>query len=173
MARMSGISCEVFLLTFTFEDCWWDTVDDALQVLKVVIFKIPHEPMEVLQLEWATQLRYALECYNVNIEEDNKDPRKVNILETEGYREVQGPLVEDPDITTLVKKKQVNIGTEAEPKYATLDDYWDDATIDKVAELLHEYQDFFLTKITNLKGIVGDLRMMKPDASQLSSGLTA
>jgi len=50
---------------------------------------------------------------------------------------------------------------EAEPKYAMLGDYWDDATMDKVAELLCEYQDFFLTKITNLKGIIGDLGMMR------------
>jgi len=41
----------------------------------------------------------------------------------EGYREVQGPLIEDPDITVPVRKKQVNIGTEVEPKYAMLDDY--------------------------------------------------
>jgi len=50
---------------------------------------------------------------------------------------------------------------EVEPKYATLGDYWDDATVDKVIELLCEYQDLFPTKITDLKGIVGDLGMMK------------
>ena len=33
--------------------------------------------------------------------------------------------------------------------------------MDKVAELLHEYQDLFSTKITDLKGIIGDLGMMK------------
>jgi len=86
-----------------------------------------------------TQLGYTLECYNVNIEEDNEDPQKVNIPKTEGYHEVQGPLIEDPDITTLVKTKQVNIGMEAKPKYATLGDYWDDATVDKVVELLRKY----------------------------------
>jgi len=42
-----------------------------------------------------------------------------------------------------------------------LDDYCDDAIVDKVAELLHEDQDLFSTKITDLKGIVGDLGMMK------------
>ena len=61
--------------------------------------------MEVLQPEWVTQLSYTLECYNVNIEEDNEDPCKVNILETEGYHEVQGPLIKDPDITTSIKTK--------------------------------------------------------------------
>ena len=39
----------------------------------------------------------------------------------------------------LLKTKQINIGTETEPKYAMLGDYWDDAIVDKVAELLHEY----------------------------------
>lgn len=70
-----------------------------------------------------TQLSYALECYNVNIEEDDEDPCKVNIPETKGYHKIQGPLIEDPDITMPVKMKQVNIGTEAKPKYAMLDDY--------------------------------------------------
>ena len=49
-----------------------------------------------------------------------------------------------------------------------IDVYWDDVTVDKVAELLCEYWDLFSTKIKDLKGIVGDLRMMKitlkPDA---------
>jgi len=61
--------------------------------------------MEVIQPEWATQLSYVLECYKVNAEEDNKDPWKVNILETKGCREVQGSLIEDLDITMPVKTK--------------------------------------------------------------------
>jgi len=50
---------------------------------------------------------------------------------------------------------------EAEPKYAMLDDYWDNKTVDKVAKLLHEYQDLFPTKIMDLKGLVKDLGMMR------------
>eukprot|EP00253_Pinus_taeda_P005731 PITA_05731 len=42
-----------------------------------------------------------------------------------------------------------------------LGDYWDDATMNKVIELLPKYQDLFPTKITKLKGILGDLGMMK------------
>ena len=42
-----------------------------------------------------------------------------------------------------------------------LGDYWDDAMVDKVAKLLREYKDFFPTKITDLKRIVGNLGMMK------------
>lgn len=33
--------------------------------------------------------------------------------------------------------------------------------MDKVIELLHEYQDLFPTKFLNLKGIIGDLGVMK------------
>eukprot|EP00253_Pinus_taeda_P026519 PITA_26519 len=106
-------------------------------------------------------LIFALECYNVNTEEDDEDLQKVNITETEGYHEVQGPLIEYLNITPLVKTKQVNIGTEAKPKYATLDDFWDDATVDKVVEILHEYQDLFPTNIMDLKGIIEDLGMMR------------
>lgn len=42
-----------------------------------------------------------------------------------------------------------------------LGDYWDDVTVDKVAELLREYQDLFPTKITDPKGIVDNLGTMK------------
>ena len=42
-----------------------------------------------------------------------------------------------------------------------LGDYWDDAMVDKVTELLREYQDLFPTKIMDLKGVVGNLGMMK------------
>lgn len=42
-----------------------------------------------------------------------------------------------------------------------IDDYWDEDTVDKVVELLHEYQDLFPTKLSNLKGIVGDFGMIK------------
>ena len=55
----------------------------------------------------------------------------------------------------------MNIGTEEELKYVMLGDYWDDTTIEKIVKLLWEYQDLFPTKITELKGILGDLGMMK------------
>lgn len=74
---------------------------------------------------------------------------------------MRGPKVKDPDIMMPLKTKQVNIRTEEEQKYATLGDYWDDATVEKVVELLREYRDLFPTKIKELKGILGDLGMMK------------
>ena len=97
----------------------------------------------------------------MQLEEDDDYPRNINIRETEGCCEVWGPPIEDPDIIAPLKTKQVNIGIDVEPKYAILGDYWDDAMVDKVIELLHEYQDLFPTKIMDLKGIIGDLGMMK------------
>lgn len=42
-----------------------------------------------------------------------------------------------------------------------LGDYCDDAMVEKVVELLREYQDLFPNKIAELKGILSDLGMMK------------
>jgi hypothetical protein len=39
-------------------------------------------------------------------------------------------------------------------------DYWDDATISKITELLHEYQDLFPTKFTDMKGTKGPMGEM-------------
>ena len=113
---------EGFMMTFSFED-GWDSIEEALQEVKAAIFRIPQEPVELIYLEWATQLSCALECYNVTVEEEDEDPRKINILEMEGHREVQGPQIENPDIITPMKTKQVNIGTEVETKFAKIGDY--------------------------------------------------
>ena len=50
---------------------------------------------------------------------------------------------------------------KAEPNFAKIGDYWDDAMVDKVIEFLCEYQDLFPTKFMDLKGIIRDLGMMK------------
>ena len=81
-----------------------DTVDDALQMVKATIFKIPSEPEEIVQPNWSRQLSQALECYNVQVEDDEDDLRNINILDTEGSHEVRGLAIEDPDITAPLKK---------------------------------------------------------------------
>jgi len=90
-------------------------------------------------------------------EEEDEDPRKINIPETEGHHEVEGQSIENSDITVSLKTKQINIGTKAEPKFAKIGDYWDGTTVDKIIKLLREHQDLFPTKFTELKGIIGDL----------------
>jgi len=69
--------------------------------------------------------------------------------------------MEIPDISQLVCIKQVNNGSEVESKFTNICDYWDEYTVNKVAELLHEYHDFFPTKFSELKGILGSLGIMK------------
>ena len=77
------------------------------------------------QPEWAAQLENALECYKLEEEKEDDEPCHTNILESEGSQEVQGPNLELPEITDKLKTKKVNIGIEAEPKLASIGDYWD------------------------------------------------
>jgi hypothetical protein len=58
--------------------------------------------------KWTAPLQKLQGCYNINADEDD-DPRKVNIAETEGQRYVEGPGVELPFIGQLIKIKKVNI----------------------------------------------------------------
>ena len=103
-----------------------------------------------VQPEWTIQLEEALECYNFasESEEADEDPRHTNIPESEGTRDVEGPQLEIPAITEPIKIKKINIGTDAEPKFASIGDYWNDETVGQIADLLHDYQDLFPTKFT-------------------------
>ena len=116
--------------------------------------------MEQEEDKWVVPLQKLQGCYNINADEDN-DQRKVNIAETEGQRDVEGLGVEIPFIGQPIKIKKVNIGTEQTPNFANIGDYWDVATIDKIIELLHEYQDLFPTKFTDMKGIKGPMGEMR------------
>jgi hypothetical protein len=126
--------------------------------------------MEQEEDEWTAPLQKLQSCYNINAD-DNDDPRKVKITKTEGQRNVEGPEVELQFIGQPIKIKRVNIGTEETLKLANVGDYWDVATIDKITELLHEYQDLFPTKFTDMKGIkgpMGEMRIpLKPDAKPI------
>lgn len=74
-------------MTFSFED-GFERIDEALQEVKAVIFRISQDPLELVHLEWSTQLCHALECYNVTAEGEDKDPRNINILDAKGHRAV-------------------------------------------------------------------------------------
>ena len=69
----------------------------------------------------------------------------------------------------------MNIGSKKEPKFATIGDYWDEETVSKFIELLHEYQELFPTMFSKMKGIIGDLGVMKirhkPDAKPVKKNL--
>jgi len=135
-----------FINTFSFED-ESTTTDNALQVVKEKIL------VESIESEWGEQMEHALVCYNLatdggDDESDEEDLRHLDIAETEGEREVQGPDLKIPDVTKPLKIKKVNIGSEERPKFANVGYYWDDETVSKIKKLLHEYQELFPTKFS-------------------------
>jgi hypothetical protein len=67
--------------------------------------------MEQEEDEWTAPLQKLQGCYNINPYEDD-DPMNVNIAETEGWRDVEGPGVELPFIKQPIKIKKVNNGRE-------------------------------------------------------------
>lgn len=59
-------------MTFSFED-GFDCIDEVLQEVKAEIFRIPQDPLDLIQHDWNTQQSHVLECYNVIVEEENED----------------------------------------------------------------------------------------------------
>ena len=118
-----------FLLTFAFES-EYPNVDQDLDVIKIKIFEDCTLSVQT-QPEWAIQLEEALECYNFALEpeEENEDPRNINIPESEGTRDVDGTKLETPAIMEPIKIKQINIGTDTEPNFASIGDYWTDCRL--------------------------------------------
>jgi hypothetical protein len=149
-----------FVATFLFEN-QHPLVDQALQVVRQKVFEeAPSLPVEQEEDEWTTPLQKLQGCYNINVDEDD-DPRNVNIAEIERQRDIEGPGVELPFIGQPIKINKVNIRIHQAPNISNVGDYWDDATVDKIIELLHEYQDLFPTKFTDMKGIKGPMGEMK------------
>ena len=105
--------------------------------------------------------------YNLT-RDPNDDPTNINILESEGTCVVEGSDISSDQFLKPLKIKKVNIGSPKNPKFANIGDYWDEETVAKITDLLHEYQDIFPTIFSEMKGIVGNLGEMKiplrPDA---------
>jgi hypothetical protein len=117
-------------------------------------------PLKQEEDEWTAPLQKLQGCYNINVDEDD-DPRKVDITEIEIQRDVEGSGVELPFIGKSIKIMKVNIGIEQTSKRVNVGYYWDVPTIDKIIELLHEYQALFPTKFTDMKGIKGPMGEMR------------
>jgi hypothetical protein len=156
-----------FVDTFLFES-QYPTIDQDLQFIRHKVFEEAHNLiLEQEEDEWTAPLQKLQGCYNVNDDEDD-DPRDINIVENEGHRDIEGPGIELPFVGQPIKINKVNIGTELTPKLENGGDYWDDATISKITDLLHKYQDLFPTKFIDMKGIKGPMGEIKiplrPDA---------
>jgi hypothetical protein len=74
---------------------------------------------------------------------------------------VEGQSLESKVFAAPIKVKKVNIGTNYNPKMASIGDYWDEQTVETITKLLHEYSDMFATTLTEMKGIAGELGEMK------------
>jgi hypothetical protein len=109
---------ESFLVTFHFED---DNpgIDEALQIIKGNIFaEVPFSPYSMPS--WVPIAEGALQCYHVDGNQEDEDPRDINIPETEGDRGVEGPTLETKDFAQPLNTRKVNIGSESEPKFANI-----------------------------------------------------
>ena len=112
-----------------------------------------------------------MEFYNITVEPDNDDALEINIPESEGVRTVEGAPITTDQFLKPLKIKKVIIESEENPKFTNIRDYWDEETVGKITNLLHELQDLFPSKFSEMKGIVGDLGKMKiplrPDAKSV------
>ena len=73
---------------------------------------------------------------------------------------VKGAGISSDQFLSPIKIKKINIGSSENPKFPNIGDYWNNETVGKITNLLHEFQDLFPTKFSEVKGIVGDLGEM-------------
>ena len=98
-----------------------------------------------------------MECYNLTGEPDDDDPLEINILESEGICIVEGVAIATDQLLKPLKIKKVNIRSVENPKFSNIGDYWDKEIVGNITGLLHEFKYLFPTKLSEMKGIVGDL----------------
>jgi hypothetical protein len=80
-----------------------------------------------------------LSCYHIEEEAlDEDDLRNIQLTEIEGEGEVEGPCLESTVIVAPIKVNKVNIGKTNTPKMVSIGDYWDEQTVERITELLHE-----------------------------------
>ena len=136
------------------------TVDVSLQVIKENIF----EEILVVDTDFhqcSMTIHNLMQFYNLTGEPDDDEPLEINIPESEGMSAVEGVVMYSDQFLRPLKIKKVNIGSAENPKSDNIGDYWDDETVGKITDLLHEFQDMFPTKFFEMKAIVGDLGEMK------------
>jgi CTP:phosphocholine cytidylyltransferase-like protein len=64
---------------------------------------------------------------------------------------VEGSSLELEAFSAPIKVKKVNIGREENPKMESIEDYWDENTVERITKLLREYNDLFPTTFTRMK----------------------
>ena len=72
-------------------------------------------------------MQSMITCYNLSGEpEDDDDFWNVNIPESEGSRNVTAPYIPTNSMSQPLNIRKVNIGSEENPKFAIIGDYWDE-----------------------------------------------
>ena len=84
---------------------------------------------------------------------DGDNPRNINIPKIEGSWNVTALEISMDEMNQPLKIWKVNIGTEEKLKFVNVRDYWGEETMVKIVYLLHEFQDLFSTKFSEMKGI--------------------
>ena len=113
-------------------------------------------------------IHHLMDCYNVMGEPDDDELLDINIPDLDGMRIVEGFVIFSNQFLIPLKVKRVNIALLENTKFPNIGDYWDDETMGKIIDLLHEFQHMFPTKFLEMKGIFCNLHKMKiplrPDA---------
>ena len=77
-------------------------------------------------------------CYNLAGEPDDNHTN-INIPKLEGMQEVKGSGILSEQFLKPLKIKKVNIGSLENPKSTNIGYYWDDETVTKIIESLHDF----------------------------------
>jgi hypothetical protein len=82
-------------------------------------------------------VKELLSCYHVQEEAlDEDEPLNIQITKIEGERDVEVPSLASYVFDVPIKVKKVNIGTNDNPKMASIGDYWDEQIVERTIELL-------------------------------------
>ena len=120
------------------------TVDIALKTIKEKIFTeisleiVYSQPCVAHSHQCYETVQHWMTCYNLSGDPDD-DPTNINIPESKGSREVEGSNISSEQFTNPLKIKKVDIGLEDNPKFSNIGDYWDEETVVKITNLLHEF----------------------------------
>ena len=131
-----------FSHTFSFAEANPDN-HNALQIIWDVVLKFVSVAYPV-DPHAHCHMQSMMECYNISRKsKDDDELQNINILETEGSRDVAASEVSTNPMTQPLNIKKFNIGTKENPKFTSVGDYWDEETMANIADILHEFQDLF------------------------------
>jgi hypothetical protein len=133
-----------FIRTFSFEseNPW---VNLAFKRIKKKIFEEYVVDTVTVDRDYRKEtLEKLVYCYWITEDEEaEENPGDIQIVEGQGERGLEGPLLQLEEFTAPMKIKKVNFGTQYKPKIVNIGDYWDNETMEKTIKLLHEYSDLF------------------------------